>query len=199
MGWFSEADVAELKKRGVVIEDNLPGVAIKRVVKSDMGNPISLCKTAKAAPRDDTCPDCFQPRGLRHIYNCHPKPKPMGPCQSLWIPNWTPALLNQVMRGHWSNGGRLKKADKDIVAFYFSQAGLTKATGPRRVSMVFILPKGKRMFDRDAPWKSAKDALAACGALLEDTPRLCIDGPVSYARAIGAESVVGTLICLEDI
>lgn len=121
------------------------------------------------------------------------------PCQSLWIPNWTPGLLNQIMRGHWSNGAKIKRADKDIVAFYFSQAGISKATGPRRVSLVFILPKKKRMFDRDAPWKSCKDALAACGALLDDTPRLCIDGPVSYARAIGAESAVGTMILLEDL
>lgn len=122
-----------------------------------------------------------------------------APCQSLWIPNWTPGLLNQWDGHHWSKRAKIKKADQNIVATYFSVTGISKATGPRRVSMVFILPKGKRMFDRDAPWKSAKDALAACGALLDDTPRLCIDGPVSYARAIGAESAIGTLILMEDL
>ncbi len=121
-----------------------------------------------------------------------------GPCQSIWIPNWTPALLNKVMHGHWSNGARLKRADKSIVAFYFAQSGIPKATGPRRLSMLFVLAKGKRLFDRDAPWKSAKDALADCGALLDDTPALCVDGAVSYARAL-LECTAGSLILLEDL
>ncbi len=121
-----------------------------------------------------------------------------GPCQSIWIPRWQPALLNKLMQGHWGNSARQKKADKQIVAFYFAQSGIPKATGPRRLSMMFVLAKGKRLFDRDAPWKSTKDALAACGALLDDTPALCVDGSVSYARAL-LECQSGTLLMLEDL
>lgn len=172
MGWFSEADVAELKKRGVVIEDNLPGVAIKHVpVKSQAptGSPV------KAAPAAT------------------------GPCQSLWIPNWTPGLLNQWDGRHWSVRAKIKKADAAIVRVYFEGARLQRTTGPRRVSIMLVLPKGKRSCDRDAVRKSTNDALVACGALFDDTPKYCLEGPVSYARAIGAESAVGTLIVLEDL
>ncbi len=127
-----------------------------------------------------------------------PYAKIQGICQSIWIPGWTPALLNRVMHGHWANGAKLKKADKQIVAVYFAQSGIAKATGPRRLSMMFVLAKGKRLFDRDAPWKSCKDALAACGAILDDTPALCVDGAVSYARAL-LECQSGTLLMVEDL
>lgn len=121
------------------------------------------------------------------------------PCQSLWVPNWTPGLINQWDGSHWTRRAKIKKADKEIVAVYFHRVGLTTAEGPRRVSMLFVLPKGKRMFDRDAPFKSCLDALVYAKALVNDSPKWCVHGPVSYARAIGAESAVGTLILLEDL
>ncbi len=124
-----------------------------------------------------------------------------GPRQSIWIPGWFPVLVNDLratpMR-HWSGPYKRLKADKAIVAAYFAGSGVAKATGPRRVSMMFIMGKGKRLFDRDAPRKSIYDALKQCGAIVDDSPKWLQDGPVSYARAL-LECTAGSLILLEDL
>lgn len=179
---FTEAEAAALEKKY--------GPAIPKPVRANWPGPCPYC----GVNQSDCC--CGQGK-RRKVYGKSHTPL-HGPCQSIWIPGWAPALLNRVMHGHWANGAKLKKSDKQIVAFYFSQSGVSKATGPRRLSMLFVLAKGKRLFDRDAPWKSAKDALAACGALLDDTPALCVDGSVSYARAL-LECQAGTLLLLEDL
>lgn len=99
---------------------------------------------------------------------------------------------------HWSVSAKLKKSDRDIVAVYARH--VTEATGPRRVSIMLVLPKGKKCPDEDSLEKSTWDALVQCKRLVNDTPKWCRRGlPPSYARAIGAESAVGTLILLEDV
>ncbi len=180
---FTAQDEAELVRKGAVIREH--GVK----PSPELSKVLGLLLDEKPKKRADT--------SATKRVSALPTPL-QGPCQSIWIPNWQPALLNKLMQGHWGNSARQKKADKQIVAFYFAQSGIPKATGPRRLSMMFVLAKGKRLFDRDAPWKSTKDALAACGALWDDTPALCVDGSVSYARAL-LECTAGTLLMLEDI
>jgi hypothetical protein len=124
--------------------------------------------------------------------------KPLNPCQCLWIPDWCPALINEWEGRHWGIKAKLKKSDREIVGFYFSESGMRKASGPRRLSIKLILAKGKRLPDSDAPLKSARDSLKQCGAILDDTPALCYQGPVEYARAL-LDCQPGTMMLLEDL
>ena len=78
---------------------------------------------------------------------------------TLDIPRWHPAPLNKLMEGHWSNGHRLKKIDKAMIAAY--STNIPKAEGKRRVSLHIILDKGQRAPDPDAFFKSLNDALVA--------------------------------------
>lgn len=121
-----------------------------------------------------------------------------GPCQSLWMPGWSPTLVNTMRSRHWTTPYKKTKADKDLIAFFFAQSGLSKAKGPRRVSLLFVLGKGRKMFDRDAPRKVIHDGLKECGALINDSPTYCYEGPVTYARAL-LDCQSGTLILLEDL
>lgn len=171
MGWFTDGMAQEAIKKGLLTHEQVYGV--KEVAQ--------LTTTAKSTTKQ-------KPANL----------STSGPCQSLWIPNWTPALLNQWDGQHWSKRSKLKKADATIVAAYFRGSGLEPARGPRRVSLLFVLPKGKRMFDEDASEKSVRDALVHCSALVDDTPRLARRGSIGYARAL-IDCQVGTLILLEDL
>ncbi len=154
------------------------------------------------------CPDCGLNQGSCHcgqgtrrkVVPVKSQGRPLqGPCQSIWIPGWFPAPMNKLTtsNGHWSTTGRLKKADKDIIAAYSVYA--TKATGPRKVSILLILPKGKRMPDEDSLEKSVWDSLVHCGRLVNDSPKWCRRGaPPAYARAL-LECQPGTVILLEDL
>lgn len=122
-----------------------------------------------------------------------------GPCQSLWIPGWFPTPMNKLTTsgGHWSTTGRRKKADRELIGFY-CQVATTKANGPRNVSIMVVLPKGKRLPDEDSLEKSVWDSLVHCGRLVNDTPKWCRRGSISYARAL-LGAVPGTLILLEEV
>lgn len=125
-------------------------------------------------------------------------PCSIGPCQSLWIPNWFPTPTNKLGASprHWSGPAKLKKGDRDIVGFYARH--ITEATGPRRVSITLVLPKGKRLPDEDSLEKSTWDALVQCKRLVNDTPQWCRRGEINYVRALlGARP--GTLILIEDL
>ncbi len=122
----------------------------------------------------------------------------MTPAFAFWVPSFVPTTLNKLMTCHWGTAGRLKQDDKEMIGTYFKCSGIPKATGPRRLSFMVVLPKGKRFPDKDSFPKVVRDALKSCGALLDDTPRLCLDGKVSYARAMG-EDAWGTLVLLEDV
>lgn len=114
---------------------------------------------------------------------------------NLLIPNWTPAGLNQWQGRHWSVGHKLKKADREIVGWYAQQAGIPLATCQRRVSVKITLTPRQRACDPDAPLKSLLDALVACGLLLDDNPKWCVLGSVTFDQ--GAERQ--TEIILEDV
>ena len=117
--------------------------------------------------------------------------------QAVFIPGWFPTPLNKLMGGHWGTAHRRKSADAETVCRSVRAGGIVPASGPRRVDLHLVVPKGKRRCDRDAFWKSSKDALVQCGALVDDTPRLCRDGQTTFSRA--DDEFCGTLILLEDL
>lgn len=117
--------------------------------------------------------------------------------QVLWVERWEPARLNRVMRGHWSNGHRLKKADRELVAVEASRHFLKAADGPRSVALHLVVPPGRRKPDPDSLWKSLLDALKAARLIVDDTPRLCRPVGVTYSRAEGKGW--GAFIIIEDL
>lgn len=104
------------------------------------------------------------------------------------------STLNQLLMGRWA-GYRLKKRDKQIVAVACLADGITKASTPRRVSLLLTMAPRRRRPDRDAFWKSLLDALVACGALVNDSPKWCSLGDVEYQRGESDQMHV----TLEDI
>jgi hypothetical protein len=120
-----------------------------------------------------------------------------SPGYALWIPEWFPALTNKLLTCHWAKAGRLKQADKDVVALYFGRSGIPTALSKRRVDLHFIVPEGKRRWDEDAAWKSGLDSLAACQALRDDGPKWCKQGDVFWSRAMS--EAWGTQILLRDL
>lgn len=110
------------------------------------------------------------------------------------IPGWLPCRLNQLL-GHWSTRHRLKKADRETVGLYARQAGIPRARGKRRVSLVLTLAPRQRAADPDAWWKSVLDALTACGLLVDDNRQGCELGSVTFQR--GRQKA--TTIILEDV
>ena len=116
---------------------------------------------------------------------------------SLFIPHWHPAPLNKVASGHWSNGHRLKKADRQMVAAYAMQQRTPKAEGKRRVTLTIVLAPGRRGCDPDAYWKSLLDALVHAGLLVGDNPNQVVLNPVIFQR--GVLDRWGTLIELEHV
>lgn len=117
--------------------------------------------------------------------------------QSLWIPGWFPARLNELV-GHRMKAARLKKKDRGNVATAYHVYNIRPATGPRRVDLHCVMAPGVRAWDGDSLWKSCLDALVSCGALFDDSPRLCRPGRVTYSRALH-DAPPGTLILLEDL
>ena len=109
------------------------------------------------------------------------------------IPRWHPACLNQ-MKGHWSNGHRLKQIDKAMIAAY--STAIPKAEGKRRVSLHIILDKGQRGPDPDAYNKSLNDALVHAGLLVNDNRQYVENAPVTYSRD---PKGWGSRITLEDM
>jgi hypothetical protein len=110
------------------------------------------------------------------------------------IPGWVPTPLNQLM-GHWRGRWGRKKQDKAMVLVHAWKAGIPLATGRRRVSLAITLPPGQRRWDPDCFWKSCNDALVAARLLVDDSPKWCELGTVSYERT----GTLSTVIILEDL
>lgn len=111
------------------------------------------------------------------------------------VPLWRPASLNELLAAGPYGANRLKKRDLEFVRVYAWLAGVPRASGPRRVSLEITVPKGQRRWDPDAFWKSLLDALVRDGKLVDDGPKWCLNGPVSYVR--GEELL--TKIIIEDV
>ena len=114
----------------------------------------------------------------------------------LTIPGFLPARLNSLM-GNRRKAGRLKRRDKEWIICHARMAGIPKATGRRRVTLILTFGKGVRSGDPDAYWKSTLDALVHAGLLAKDTHRgVSIEGP-EFRRSKTIQS--STTIILEDI
>lgn len=112
---------------------------------------------------------------------------------SIYIPNWRPAPLNQLLRGHWK-AHKLKKNDRELVHFYALQYDIPKAKGRRRVSLQITYCGRQKEYDSDNAWKSVLDALVRCGQLIDDNPKHVVIGPVIQTRG----KTTSTTITLED-
>jgi hypothetical protein len=106
---------------------------------------------------------------------------------------WQPQRLNDLMHCHWSKKNRLKKSDRDIVAYYASW--IPKAVGKRRVTLTITLGPRQRGGDVDAWWKSTLDALVCCQLLRDDCKEWVELAPLVYER--GPERA--TSLTLEDL
>lgn len=113
---------------------------------------------------------------------------------SVFIPQWRPASLNQLMNGKLRDRMRLKKSDRQIISFYCCR--LPKATGKRRVTLHVVLGKRMNEYDYDNAWKSLLDGLVKCGALVDDRAEYVEQGALTYSRDWDKW---GTHIVLEDI
>jgi hypothetical protein len=120
-----------------------------------------------------------------------------GSLQHLFVDGWHPAPLNKIMAGHWSNGSKLKKLDREMIASHFHKSRLQSAHQKRRVGIHIILKKGQRAMDPDSLFKSLLDSLVHCGLLIDDNRQGCQNGPVTFSRA--EDDLWGTLIILEDV
>jgi Holliday junction resolvase RusA-like endonuclease len=115
--------------------------------------------------------------------------------QSFDIPVHT-TLLNVLLKANRYRARRLKLKDETAVSVCARSADITRAEVPRRVSLHITLGKRQRRPpDRDAWWKSLLDALVACGLLVDDSPRWCDTGTVTYDRA----SLPSMRVTLEDL
>lgn len=114
---------------------------------------------------------------------------------TLRIPGWHPAPLNRIMHGHWSNGARLKKTDRQQIALACQVGGVPAAEGRRAVSLLLVLGKGQRACDPDAYQKSLLDGLVHAGALRNDSHNWVEWRNVRYARG----DVMEAIITLEDV
>ena len=75
----------------------------------------------------------------------------------LTIPDFTPPSLNTLF-GHWASRKRIKRDVREIIGFYARLAQIPVAEGPRKISLVLILPKKARRPDADNLWKALADA-----------------------------------------
>lgn len=115
------------------------------------------------------------------------------PTHKLTIPDWHPSRLNQWDGRHWSKRAKLKRMDRDFIAYYARQQNIPSANGKRRVSLSLTLGKGQRGGDPDSYWKSLLDGLVHAGLLIDDSKEKVELGPVAYSRGNRA-----TEITLED-
>lgn len=113
----------------------------------------------------------------------------------LTVLDWHPVTLNALLCAHWSVRGRLKRGDRDLVGIYAKMAGVPKARGRRRVSLVLTMAPRQRRPDPDAFWKSTLDSLVHAGLLVDDSPKWCELGTVEFSRGEARE----TRIMLVDI
>lgn len=100
----------------------------------------------------------------------------------LHIDAWHPARLNELLNAHWSQRGRRKREDRDIIAAESLAQGIPRAAGRRRVELAITLAPRQRAADPDAYWKSLLDGMVKAGLLTDDNRQGCELGSVRFAR-----------------
>ena len=115
--------------------------------------------------------------------------------QTITIRDWHPAKLNDLLEAHWAVRAKMKKADYLTISIIGRNAGISKATTKRRVSLLITLGPRMRGGDPDCFWKSLLDSLVNAGYLVNDSKEWVECSPVKYDR--GPKSA--TTITLEDL
>lgn len=115
----------------------------------------------------------------------------------VFIPQWRPLLLRELLYKNPFVARRKKKLDEDTIAGYFRQLDVPKAAGKRRVTLRIILKPRARESDDDNLFKCLLDGLKKCGQLVDDNRRYCETRPPDYER--GTAQTWGTWIVLEDL
>jgi len=118
----------------------------------------------------------------------------MASCWTLKLEGWLPHSLNKLMNSHWAVRRGLKQGDKDQIRKACLVYGVPKAEGRRHVSVLIVLPKGRRALDADNVYKGMLDGLVEAEVLRNDSHVWCTWSPVHYARG---DRLV-TFITLED-
>ncbi len=113
----------------------------------------------------------------------------------LFLPNFRFQSLNAQIGRHWAVKAKLKRAEREMVAGYALLGRIPTATGKRRVSLEVVLTGRQKCLDTDNAFKSCLDALTACGLLMDDSPRYCELGTVTYRR----DGEPGTTIILSEV
>jgi hypothetical protein len=111
------------------------------------------------------------------------------------IPKWTPPSLNSFLSSHWAARRKSKGAAMALVGACCFQAGVTRATGRRRVSIVVTVNHRSHRFDSDNVPKAILDGLKHAGALVDDGPDWCECVPPEVV--VGTDK--GTVIRLEEL
>jgi Holliday junction resolvase RusA-like endonuclease len=113
----------------------------------------------------------------------------------LVIDGWHPARLNELLGCHWAAAAQRKKHDRTLVCVESRIQSVPKARGPRRVSLLLTMAPKQRRPDPDCWFKSLLDALVHAGLLIDDGPKWCTLGGVTYDRGPKKR----TTIALEDL
>jgi hypothetical protein len=101
-------------------------------------------------------------------------------CWRIVIPRWQPYRLNQSRGRHWSVEAKLKKIDRQLIAFY--GRGLPMAGCKRSVRLQITLGPKQRGGDPDGYWKGLLDNLVELGHLVDDSRKWCVCLPVEFVR-----------------
>ncbi len=112
----------------------------------------------------------------------------------LFVPGFRFTSLNAMMGQHWAKVAKMKKADRQWVGTYAMLRDIPKALGKRRVSLEVVITGRQQETDPDSLWKSALDSLVHTRLLVDDSPRYCELGTVTYRR----NGELGTTIVLAD-
>lgn len=89
------------------------------------------------------------------------------------IPGWHPASTNQLLSMHFNRRGRLKRLATDVIAIEAVRAGVTLATGKRRIGLHFEYANAGHEPDADGRLKVTLDALRDARLIVDDSPHWC--------------------------
>lgn len=110
------------------------------------------------------------------------------------IPGWHPTWTNKLIGCHRMKAHRLKQADAKRIADEAVVAGVTRATGRRRVGVVVQFDRSGRRPDPDNVNKSLRDAIAAAGLVVDDSAKWA-----EFTEPVIQNGKKATVITLEDI
>lgn len=112
------------------------------------------------------------------------------------IPDWMPPTLNQWIYKHWRVRQKTVQDTTLMVKIHAANQHARSAQGPRKVSLLVTLGKGRKQPDRDAYDKILLDALVHCRLLVDDDDRGIVG---RMAVEFDRDERSATRITLEDV